>query len=200
MLINILTLILGVFFTLFIFWKRLRDDYASGIIFNSLFIIFAVFFASYLISSNFFPGWFFWIELAGVSIGLAIAVYRNKIRFYESLEALIFSFLPWVALTFLKDSVKNLSLFSFVAFAVMLVLIFVFYFVDTHYKNFTWYKSGKIGLSGLAVLFLFFLIRSAIAIFFPSVLSFSGNIEPYLSGIFALISLVMIFNLGKVEK
>jgi len=200
MLVNFLIIFLGLLVSLFIFWKRLKEDYSPEIIFNSIFIVFTCFITSILISSRFFPEWFFWIQLGGVLAGLAIAVYKNKIRFYESLEALVFSFTPLLSLFFLRDATLNSSFSSFMAFTFILVLMFVFYYIDSHYKNFVWYRSGKIGLSGLSILFLFFLIRATIAIFSPYVLSFSGKIEPFISGLFAGVSAVAIFILGRHEK
>ena len=200
MLVNVLVIFFGIIISLFIFWKRLREDYSGEIIFNSIFIVFISLFTAHLVSLRFFPVWFFWADFLAVLIGLTIAVYKNKIRFYESLETLTFSLTPLLSLFFLQDAVKNSSLFSFVAFTVMLLLIFVFYYIDTHYKNFSWYLSGKIGLSGLSILFLFFLIRAIIATFFPSVLSFSGKFDPLISGAFSLGALGGILYLRTNEK
>ena len=200
MLVNVLVIFFGIIISLFIFWKRLREDYSGEIIFNSIFIVFISLFTAHLVSLRFFPVWFFWADFLAVLIGLSTSVYKNKIRFYESLEALVFSLTPLLSLSFLQDAVKNSSLFSFIAFTVILLLIFVFYYIDSHYKNFSWYLSGKIGLSGLSILFLFFLIRAIIATFFPSVLSFSGKFDPLISGLFSLGALGGILYLRTNEK
>ena len=200
MFFNSLILFVGLLVSLFIFWKRLKEDYSSEIIFNSIFTIYTTFLISILISSKFLPIWFFWIQFAGILIGLTIAVYKNKIRFYESFEPLIFSFTPLLTLLFLRDAALNSSFSSFLAFTFMLILIFVFYYVDSHYKNFVWYRSGKIGLSGLLILFLFFVIRATTSVFLPYVLSFSGKIEPFISGLSAGTVAVSIFILGRTEK
>lgn len=200
MFFNSLILFAGLLISLFIFWKRLKEDYSSEIIFNSIFIIYTTFLISILISSKFLPIWFFWIQFAGVLVGLMVSVYKNKIRFYESFEALIFSFTPLLTLFFLRDAALNSSFSSFLAFTFMLILIFVFYYVDSHYKNFAWYRSGKIGLSGLSILLLFFVARATTSVFSPNVLSFCGKIEPFISGLSAGLVAVAIFLLGKTEK
>ena len=144
MLVNLLVSFFGIIISLFIFWKRLREDYSGEIIFNSIFIVFISLFTAHLVSLRFFPVWFFWADFLAVLIGLTIAVYKNKIRFYESLETLTFSLTPLLSLFFLQDAVKNSSLFSFVAFTVMLLLIFVFYYIDTHYKNLLLLLSSQV--------------------------------------------------------
>ena len=200
MLGNLLVIFFGTLLSFFIFWKRLREDYSSEIIFNSAFIILTGFFAGFWISLKFFHNWFFWTSFLGAIAGLLVSMYRNKIRFYESLEALVFSLIPTLSLFFLFDAVQNSSLFSFVAFIFTLLLTFVFYYVDVHYKDFGWYHSGKIGLSGLSVLFTMFLVRSIVASLVPSVLSFSGKVESFISGFGVLISGGMIYLLGRNQK
>lgn len=200
MAINVLITFLSVILSLFIFWKRLKEDYSSEIIFSSIFIVYISFAASYFVAKYFLPNFYFWVEVLGVGLGISLAIFRSKIRFFETLEALVLSALPVLSLYFLMDSVKNSSFFSFIAFIVILILVFVFYFVDTHYKSFTWYKSGKVGLSGLLTLFLFFLIRGTIAIFFPSVLSFSGDAEAYISGAMSFGTLALILILRREKR
>jgi hypothetical protein len=200
MLVNIAVTLLGVLMFLFIFWKRLKEDYASEIIFQSAtFIILGIFIGSFL-SSRLFPNWFFWASLLGGSAGLTLAIIRFKIKFYESLEAFIIASLPWLSLVFLMNSVATSSLSSFLAFLVILVMVFVSYFLDTHYKSFTWYKSGKIGFAGIATASLIFIMRAALAIGGVTMLSFAGKYEAILSGVMAFCGFMLLFNLGRSEK
>lgn len=199
MIANILVTVLGIFISLFIYWKKLKEDYASEIIFSSAFLTYLIIFFAWALSYRLFSKWFFWLEFLGLVLGVIFSVFRFKIRFYESFEAMISSVLPWLSLFFLLDSVKNSSLVSFIGFVVILVFIFIFYYFETHYKNFVWYKSGKIGFAGLATVGFFFLVRSAIAIFFANVLSFTGKFDVYISFAVALLSFLMLFVLGKKE-
>ncbi len=184
---------------LFIFWKKLKEDYSGEIIFSSGFFILAGILLGHLISVWFLPNWFFWLEFAGVIIGLAASAFKFKVRVYEVLEAIVISLFPWIAIIFLVDSVNNSSAISFVAFLVCLGLIFLYYFFDLKYKGLSWYKSGRVGFSGLATLGIFFLIRSSVAIFLSAVLSFSGKAEVLVSGSLAFVTFLLIYNLARKE-
>lgn len=191
--------ILGVLIFLFLFWKRMKEDYTSQIIFSSAVNILLGFGIGILAAKRFFPEYFFWGGVGGGLLGLLISVLRFRIRIFESLEALVIASLPMVVLMFMYHSAVNSSLVSFIAFIVCLLFLFAFYLLDAHYKEFSWYKSGKVGFSGLSTSFLFFTTRSLVAIFYPSVLSFVSKSEVYLSGSFAIISLVLIVFLGRQE-
>ena len=199
MIANILVALVGLIVSLFIYWRRLREDYPSEIIFSSALVTYLLIFIAWATSYLFFPGWFFWLTFLGLVLGVILSVFRFRIRFYESLEGMVFSVLPWLSFIFLMDSVAQSSLISFIGFVVVLVFIFIFYYFESHYKNFAWYKSGKIGFAGLATMGVFFLVRAAIAIFFTSVLSFTGKFEVYISATLAFLSFLMIFNLGRKE-
>jgi len=201
MLANIAVLILGVLVFLYIFWKRLKEDYVPEIIFKTAFCVLVGVFVSNILSNKFFPGWFLWFSFLGTLVGLTFGIFVYKVRFYEALEALVISFLPWVSLLFLSDSVVHYSLSSFIGFIAILVIIFISFWINDHYKNFSWYKSGKIGFAGLATLAIIFLIRSAIAISGIHVLSFVGQrYEAMVSGSLAFISCLLIYNLGRNQK
>ena len=201
MLANILVGFLGTLVFLFIFWKRLKEDYVSEIIFKAATYILLGVLISYLLSFKFLPGWFIWFAFIGSLLGLILSINTLKIKLYEVLEALVIAFLPWLAFMFLGDSVINSSLSSFLAFVATLVIIFVSYWLGDHYKDFTWYKSGKLGFSGLATLALVFLTRFIVAIFRIHVLSFVNyRYEAILSGVLALISFGLIVNLGKNDN
>lgn len=193
--------ILGALVFLFIFWKRLKEDYSSEIIFKTAFDILTGILVGSLISLRFMPLGFFWFTALGSLVGLGLAVFRLKIRFYETIEAQIVSTLPWVSFIFLLDSVTHSSLSSFLAFVVILLFIFVAYYLDAHYKNFTWYKSGKIGFAGMVTLSLFFVVRSILAIFNIAMVSFVGSkVEAIVSGVVAIICFVLVYNLAKVKE
>ncbi len=198
--ISILIGFLGLLIFLFIFWKRLKEDYAAEIIFKTAFNIFTGILVSWLISVRFFPEWFLWAEFLGAIVGLTVSTLKLRIRFYETMEAMVIASLPWISLMFLNNSVADSSFGSFVAFLVMLVIILVYYFIDSHYKEFTWYKSGKIGFSGLTTLALILLTRAVLALFGIHVLSFVSKFEGMISGAGAFVVFLLIFNLGRVSE
>lgn len=199
MLVNIAVSFLGILALLFIFWKRLKEDYASEIIFKSAIFILVGIGVGWGWSQRFFPNWFFWTSLTGALMGLLLAILKFKLKFYESLEAFIISSFPWLAFMFLEDSVVNSSLSSFLAFVAVLIVVFVSYWLDTHYKGFTWYKSGRIGFAGLATAALVFLVRSILATGGVTMLSFVGRLESVLSGIAAFICFLLLFDLARRE-
>jgi MFS family permease len=197
MLVNILVSVLGILIFLFLFWKRLKEDYAGEVIFEFAAYILAGCGIGFLISLKFFPNWFFWATLTGGSAGLAITLFRFKIKFYETLEAFIISSLPWLALVFLENSVESSSLSSFLGFLAILLLTFISYYFDTHYKKFSLYRSGRIGFAGLATAGLFFLTRFVLAIFKVPVLSLVGTNEIVIAGILTITSFVLLLSLGR---
>src|SRR6185369_2958946 len=152
MLGNIVVSFLGTIVFLFIFWKLLKEDYVSEIVFKLAFYILVGMLVFYLLSVRFFSEWFLWSAFVGSLLGLFFCILTLRVRFYEALEALVISFLPWIALMFLGNSVLNSSLSSFLAFVATLVIVFISYWLGDHYKEFSWYKSGKIGFAGLATL------------------------------------------------
>lgn len=192
--------IIGVLIFLFLFWKRLKEDYAAEIIFKSAFYILAGILIGWTVSFKLLPQAFLWTSFLGAILGLSLAVRTFKVRYYETLEALVIGSLPWVSLIFLKDSVLTSSLSSFAAFLITLVIIFLYYYFDQHYKSFSWYKSGKIGFSGLATLAIIFLIRAAISISQIPVISFLSKYEAVASGAAAFVSFLLIFNLGRKKE
>lgn len=197
MLVNILIGLTGILIFLFIFWKRLKEDYAAGIIFKTGFWILLGIGMGWILSFKFLNNWSFYLQMVGGLGSLGILVWRSRMKFYETFEASVIGILPWLAFSFMADSASHSSLSSFLGFLVILILILAFYLLDNHYREFSWYKSGKIGFSGLATLTLFFIIRSVLATMGITVLSFTGKYEAIVSGSLAFICLTTLFNLGR---
>ena len=198
---SVLSNLSGVIVFLFIFWKRLREDYSSEIIFKVAFEILAGILVGTLVLLKFPQIGFFWLAILGSLTGLILAVFGLKVRFYETFEALIIASFPWISFVFLLDSITHSSLSSFFAFIAILVFVFISYYLDAHYKNFTWYRSGKIGFAGIATAALFFVVRSSLAIFGINMVSFvSLRVEAVISGAVAFICFVLLYNLAKVKE
>lgn len=182
---------------LFIFWKRLKEDYASYMIFNTAFLILGGMILMGFLVERLAPSWWFWGATLGGFVGFLAGVLKYRMRFFETFEAASFGLLPWLGLIFFDDSVRNLDLVSFGAFSVIVGLIFLFYFLGEHYKNFTWYTSGRAGFAGLTTIGTFFIIRAAVALLFPFVLSFVGKYEVVLSSVVAFTIFLFIYNLAR---
>ena len=200
MLLNFFIGFAGITVFLFIFWKRLKEDYSSDIIFSSGMAILLGILLGTTLARIFVPQWFFWTSLFGGILGMFLMILKYKLKFYEVLESLILAGMPVVSLIFFKDSVGTSSLSSFLAFVASLVLIFLAYWLDLNYKRFSWYKSGKIGFAGLVSAIIFFLVRTVIAIFGISMVSFVGKIDIIISGIFCLMSVGLLIRLGRIKK
>lgn len=195
MLVNILTGILGIVIFLFVFWKRLKEDYSSEIIFQVATAVLVGVGVGSTLSSLFFKDWLFWVNILGIFLAMLLMRIKYKLRFFESLEAVIMAFMPWLAIIFLKDSVMTSSVSSFLGFIAILIMIFFSYWLDVSYKSFRWYKSGRVGFAGLTISIVFFLTRTVLAILGVTMLSFVGNFEAVLSGIMALASLGLLIKL-----
>lgn len=200
MLVNIVVGVLGVILFLFVFWKRLKDDYSSDIIFRVAASILLGDVLGLITSKFIFHQYFFWLSLLGAFLGMLIMIFRLKLRFFETFEALILGALPGISLMFFKDSIINSSLSSFLAFVISLILIFAAYWFDMNYKSFTWYKSGKIGFAGILTATIFFLIRTVVAIKGIPVISFVVSIEPMISGLVTIVLVGLLINLGRNKE
>lgn len=200
MLLSFVTIFLGIIFFLFVFWKRLKEDYSSDIIFQSATTVLIGLLLGATASKLFFPLWFFWTATLGCLIGMFLMIFKFKLRFYEVFEAFILGVMPIVSLMFFKNSIVASSLNSFLAFVASLILIFFAFYIDLNYKSFTWYKSGKIGFSGMLVAAMFFLIRTIIAFFGINMISCVGKIEIVISGILTLVFVGLLINLGREKE
>ena len=197
MIMNYLVNLVGILLFLFLFWKKLKEDYSSNIVFSFSSFVLSGVLLGYLTSRYFFPHWFFWLEAFGAFLGFAIGIIKYNTRFFETYEALFISFLPWITLFYLAELIKKPSLAVAVITLLNFGLILFFDFVSTRYKNFSWYKSGRIGLAGLLTSGVFFLTRAAIATLLPSVVSFLGLSEIVLSGVCAFTVFLLIYNLSR---
>src|SRR4030042_6518724 len=197
MLFTVFANCVGVFLFLFIFWNKQREDYPSAEIFSTAFFVLAGIGLGAFVAFKFFPGWWFWTETLGALLGLGLGILRHKFRFFESFEALVIGLFPWLSLLYLTDSISYSSIFSFVAFVGVVALMGLYHFLDKHYKGFSWYRSGRVGFSGLTIAGLLFLLRAAVASFVPFVISFVLSYEAILSGIAAFVLFLLTFNLAR---
>ncbi|MBX4205879.1 hypothetical protein KW795_01645 [Candidatus Microgenomates bacterium] len=205
--IAILLTIVGVYCFLFFFWNRLKEDYTSHQIFSVGFLSLIGILSFYLITRFLIlshveipgiqeSGILFYLGLIGGLIGFIVGLFKFSLRFFESFEALIVGYLYLALAVFVADTFISLSIPSLIGSTVVSLLITFFYFLETKYKNFTWYRSGKVGFSGLATIGFFFLIRAIVALKFSSVLTFLGRFESLIAAILTFLLFFGVYNLS----
>lgn len=187
----------GIFFFLFIFWKRLKEDYVSNMLFTMAFYIIVGVFLGRAASFYFLPQWWFWTSFVGLLLGYFIGILRYKLKVFESMDALVPGIIFWLSFYFLQGAIVTSNLPGLLASVYLLVLGILYFIFDKHYKSFSWYKSGRIGFSGLTVLGILFLSRAIVAATFPNVLSFVGTLDVILSAVIAFIAFLSVFNLAR---
>ncbi len=208
----VLANIVGSVIFLFFLWRRLHEDYQSTNIFLTGFYVIGGILIGFIASILFIiphlkrlyffdpQGIWFWASLVGAGATLSLSLIHFKMRFFEGLEAASLGLFFWFFIVLFSYSLIYKIPFVLIFSGIVVALIFLFFYIDKRYKSFGWYKSGKVGFSGLAVLALFFLIRSAIAIVNPSMLSFIGKIDALISAILSFIFFLSVYNLsGKYE-
>ncbi|MEK7472993.1 MAG: hypothetical protein AAB625_03060 [Patescibacteria group bacterium] len=181
--------LLGVFLFFFFLWKRLKDDYHYEKVFNLAVIILIGLSLGFFTSLKFFSDYWFWLEIVGVALGFTFVIKNQKIKFIESFEGLIIGLLPWLGLYYLANAILTYNLISFLYFWLVSVSVFLFFFFDTQYKKFTWYKSGRVGFSGIATLAIFFVLRAG--------LFYNNTVELILSSVAALLLIILLYNLSR---
>lgn len=199
MIVRILFTLCGTFLFLFLFWRKLREDY----ILNHLFTVgfYSLFGLSVFSIISFYlePKWLFWLSLIGSVIGLVFGISKFHFRIFETLEAWVLGNLGVLIIFYLYEFSKNPKIENVALVLVNCLLIFLFLFLDKHYKKFTWYKSGRVGFAGLTIVGTFFLIRCLVAIVLPNMLFFVGRIDAIMSGSVAFISFLGLLTLSRSE-
>ena len=167
----------------FVLWKKLKEDYTHDLIFG--FTIITVFIAAFgvIIASNFIPGFSFWIVFLLQIICVTWFVKAGYFKFYELVDAFAVAWLTFFLLGNLSDlliqiirdrGIRILDL-HFLLHVLLIGFVFLLYkTVLKRYRGFSWYPSGKIGFLGFAVLALYFIFRSLVAILISGVLPFFG--------------------------
>jgi hypothetical protein len=194
--IQTILIILGSLIFMFAFWRRLKEDYFENQIFTTgFYILFFVFLAN-IFSWYFAQAYWFLLSFIGIFIGLGLSTLRYKMRFFENVEATVSaSFIP-IMLILLYDGIHSRHPEGFFGIAVIGLLIGIFYFLSTHYKRITWYKSGRIGFAGISVIGIFFLLRALLAVRFPNMISFV-EYEWLISGSVSLLAFLTIIYLSR---
>jgi len=205
----IISLTIGIFGSLFLFWRELKEDYDNNQIFSFGLLVSISVIVGFLVGlilktkvqgSNIFSstGLWFWTSFIAGVIGWTIAYFKFKLKFFETLEASAVGFIFFIFVTNLINSLQpvNIKAILFALFSGLLVLIF--YMLDSRYKRFSWYKSGRVGFSGLAILGIFFLIRAVVAMVDPSMVSFVGKTDAIVDSVVSFIFFLTLYNLSGI--
>ena len=182
---------------LFFFWRRLKEDmraeflFGGGLLLGGLGLLALV--ASIILESSYW----FWMVNVGFFGGMLLAVWKYRMRFFESLEAFVVgTFAFWTGWFWFSAPIGGRWV-GVVQGTFFLVLICLFFVFDRRYKAFSWYRSGKIGFSGLSVLGVFFVARAVVAVVSPNMLSFVGRFEAIVSGLLAFLVFFLLYNLAQ---
>ncbi len=182
---------------LFILWRRLKEDYASSIIFTGGFLVLSGLAIAWGVSRIFMPRWWFWLDVLAISLALGFAIFRFKMKTFEVLDAAVSAAFPWLILAFLFDSVRMKNIYSLGGFFVILAIYLLYHFLNASYKRFSWYRSGRVGFSGLAAIAILLSLRSLTSLFFVDMLSFVGRQDAIISGSIAFLAFLGIFHLSR---
>jgi hypothetical protein len=189
---------LAVLSFLFFFWKKLKDDYSSHQIFTLGFYSLTGLIIGFIISRYSLENYWFWISMIGSFAGLLIGSLRFKMKFFEIFEAWTIGSLSILSLVYIYLICFDFSVEQIIHLLSILLLVWIFFYISGKYKRYVWYRSGKVGFSGLAVAGFYFIFRSSFYAF--SVIMVRGVIwEVILSGVCAFICFVTLFNLSRKE-
>jgi len=180
--------ILGIVLFLFLYWRRLKDDYVANHIFTSALIIVLSLFFGLFIASFVVPLWWFWIALVSLVCGILVSVKKFRMRVNEVADAVFMAVLPLYMFSFFAYFGSTRDFRGVIGSLCVLFIFIAFFVFDANYKQLSWYKSGKIGFSSLASMGILLFMRALVAFLFGNMVSFVGGYEIYLSGIFSIVS------------
>jgi len=202
---------MGALFYLFFYWHRLKDDYDSFQIFTSSFIILLSLITFSLLAHFFLAprlrpsallapqGIWFWGAVSGFFLAHLLCARRLRLKYLETFEANIFGLLFPLLFLFIGHALIRPSLIAYLSTGFIAISILFFLFLNSHYKKFTWYRSGRIGFAGLVTAGSLFLARAAVALHFPTMLSLSGRVEMVASAAVSFILFFAVYNLAELN-
>ncbi len=192
--------IIGILFLFFMLWRTLKEDYHYEKVFNLAGIVVVFQFVFLIISKYILSSFWFWLAIIGTAIGFVLTIKKQKMKFFESFEALVIGMLPWISLIYANDAIYRSSLSSFLSFWITILCIFLYFFLDSIYRGFNWYKSGRVGFSGIVTAIVFFVSRGLLSLFFRDTMSFAGSFEIYFSLSTALLLTIVLYNLSRKSE
>lgn len=199
---------IGIFGFLFLFWRRLKEDYSATLIFSAAFNIVGFLLAGFIlfngISQRIMPTaifnsrelWF-WGAFAGFLVGFRYSLVKFKLKGVETFEASVLGILFWAGIGYVLNFLQARDTYSIWLGVSVFFLIFLFYFLDKRYKSFSWYKSGRIGFSGIFVGGMYFIFRAIFGLFNPDAFSVIGKVDIIPSAVVAFLLFFSLYNLSE---
>ena len=183
--------------SLFILWKKLRDDYIASQIFSLGFGIYFSLVAGFLLFHFFKFSYSEWFIVAAPVVVVLYLSSRGRMRLNELVNALapllyVSNIYYYLMLVILRN-----NYFGLIGVFLSVFFLVIYFLLEKNYKKLQWYKSGKIGFSGLFVLSVYFFMNSALAILIPDMVFFSGKINAIIS---MLLGLIFAFALTRLSK
>lgn len=162
-LLSFLILVLGVYLSLFLFWKFTRDDYEDS-------DIFALWFMALTGGVLGFSVVNFFLHQDALFAGLAIAVLfgilrarKLKMKLFEIMEAAVPAIFLFLAFVVLSWFVGGVTLRLVIDLAIIVLSLGLFFLLKANYRRFLWYPSGKVGFASLATFSFYFVARAVVA-------------------------------------
>jgi len=196
---NILLHAVGILGFLFIFWKRVKEDYISSQTFSGGFLILAGILLAFSLSLKFASLWWFWLVILGYLLGLLFGILKFNFKFTEVFEAANIGLMFWLMFAFLNHAITNSNLSSLIGAGILFIGLMSFSLLDKYYKRFSWYKSGRVGFSGFTVAGFIFLIRAVGTAFYQTLYTSAGRFDFLLSSVAAFIFFLLVYNLSRTE-
>jgi len=193
----VLTYILSILVSIFVFWKFLKEDYSEEQVFSLAMSLCFGSLLGYGLSRFFLEEFSFWFIFGGLVASFVLFYKKSKFMFYEYLEGTVRALLFLLSLLAISYSIIEKSFVGLVLFVGVFAILVLYFFLSGSYKKFTWYKSGKIGFAGLTAAGVFFLVRGITFFIYPNAPSISGSLEPVFCGVTSFIFFTMLYNLSR---
>ncbi|MBI3290548.1 hypothetical protein HYZ78_04085 [Candidatus Microgenomates bacterium] len=170
--LQFIVLTLGIYFSLFLFWRLLHEDYEDSDIFSLWFVSLSGGILGYFVFNFFFPQ-----NALSVSLGIALLftmlrARRIRMKLFEILESAIPSIFIFLVFVLISQMIWEISIPILVDLLLVALALGLFMFLKARYRRFLWYPSGKIGFASLATVLVYFVIRAAVALTLGTMLSF----------------------------
>lgn len=166
-LLSLVLSFVGILLFSFVIWKRLREDYTNDQIYLLSFALFICALGARWIASNWFIGFEVWFVVVACAGALNYLLKRLGIKFFEFVDALApatFYFLFFWYLGKLVLGGKDQLLIIGPQVLLSFAMLFIYQFLLSRYRKFSWYPSGKVGFAGLASFAIYSLFRSILVL------------------------------------
>jgi hypothetical protein len=173
--LSAILILLGTVLFSFAFWRKLKDDYENDEIFTSTLMLLFGGLIGWFVVGRWFEPLVFWGFALGFLISGIYATVRLGLKSFETIDSMAWAFFwLWVFVELRVVFMGGLGRYgiNLLPLTAPILGLFVYRFLDSRYRRFSWYPSGKIGFLGLASFAVYFFFRAAVAFTLFGVLSF----------------------------